>query len=175
MGVFCCPWLTQLGGHQCPQHRQLSHDPLRRHLTRTDGVKQGNANWVVTTFCGQLNPVVVHHGAKPYTFRQPRSLAPESHPLTHHCSLHGCFIARIDRGRSFLFTSSLKVQVPPTACEPHLTSPLSSLLGFHFKALTHLGVAAYTFNVSTQVEEAGGLLQFQGQFGLCGNLKATQG
>lgn len=171
----CCPWLTQLGGHQCPQHRQLSRDPLRRHLTSRDGVRQGNAGWVVTTFCGQLNPVVVHHAAKPYMFRQPRSLlVPESHPLTHRCSLHGCFITRIGKGRSFLSTSSLKVQVPPTACEPRLPSPLSLLLGFHFKALTHLGVVAYTY-VSTQVEEAGGLLQFQGQFGLCGNFQASRG
>lgn len=131
----CCPWLTQIGGHQCPQHRQLSQDPLRRHLTSRDEVKQGDVDWVVTTFCGQLNPVVVHHGAKPYVFRQPRSLAPESHPLTHRCSLHGCFIHQNWQGQKFPFhilpessSSSHSLRA-----SPRLPSPLSSLLGFTLK------------------------------------------
>lgn len=116
----------------------------------------------MTTFSGHLNPVVVHHRTKPYMFRQPRSLAPESHPLTHRGSPRGCLITRIGKGTHFLFTSSLEVQAPPTDCEPPLPSPLSLLLEFHFKALTQLGVVAYTYNISTQVEEAGGLLQVQG-------------
>lgn len=79
----CCLWLTQWRDHQCRQHQQLSSGTLSHPLTGRDGMKQGNADWVVTTFSGQLNPVVAHHGTKPYMFRQPRNLVPESHPLTH--------------------------------------------------------------------------------------------
>lgn len=43
-----------------------------------------------------------------------------------------------------------------------LPFPPTLLLEFHFKALTQLGVVAYTYNICTQVEEAGGLLQVQG-------------
>lgn len=52
----------------------------------------------------------------------------------------------------------LKFLPPPVS----LSSPPRSLLEFLFKALTQLGAAAYTFNPSTRVEQAGGLLQVQG-------------
>lgn len=48
-------------GPQCPQQQQLLDDAQSRHLTSRNGVKPGSADWVVTTFCGQLDPAVIHH------------------------------------------------------------------------------------------------------------------
>lgn len=118
MGVYH-PW--HMGGHQCPRHQQLSSDTLSRRLTSRNRAKEGNPDWAVTTFYGQLNPVVIRHDTEPYTFRQPSSLF-ESHPFTHCCSLCGCLIPRIGSDGSFLLPSSLEAPVPPTACESLLPS-----------------------------------------------------
>jgi hypothetical protein len=172
----CCLWLTQWGDHQCPQHQQLSSGTLSCHLTSTVGVKQGNADWVVTTFCGQINPEVMHRGTKPYMFRQPRSLVPESHPLTHRLltpwAAPSPELARAEVSFShppwkFKFLPQpVNLASPPLPSpllpSPLLLFPLSLLLEFHFKALTQLGAVAYTCNISsTLVEEAGGLLHVQ--------------
>lgn len=53
-----------------------------------------------------------------------------------------------------------KLKFLPQPVSP--SSPPHSQLEFLFKALTQLGAVAYTYNSSTRVEEAGGLLQVQG-------------